>query len=540
MSVRLPPHLSVESFNAAIEEFRAALGVDWVFVDDDDVSLYRDAYSPRLGESGEKYASAAVAPQSVEEVQAVVRTANKYKIPLYPISTGRNLGYGGSAPVLSGSVVVDLKRMNRILEVNEQQAYALVEPGVSYFDLYRHLQEHDIALWVDFPAPAWGSPVGNALDRGMGGARVEHSDHWNQHCGLEVVTPTGEVMRTGMGALPGSKTWQTFRWGFGPTLDGLFCQSNFGIVTKMGFRMTRRPEAQLDATVILPRFSDLHEAARITLELIGLDVLRCGCAFASPALAPVVKADFPDDSPYWKLMQQDTQPTDAQMDEYVLFTGKPCWMVMLSFVGVAEVIQAQWAYAAKRYSVIAGASIPPPKLVTFPIPEELQAKMPMAPGVPSLSAFSAGTRASRGYDTPTTGHIWFSPLVPFDGAEIAKAHWVFNHILWKNKVRVFDPFLPNVDSSVCTMIFGFRFTEDHAWNARVRETYAEMVRVGAEHGWGLYRTHTMFMDEAVGTFSFDDHAQLRFTEKLKDAIDPNGIISAGRYGIWPGYLREKQ
>ena len=103
--------------------------------------MYRDAYSPFYGEEGELVASAAVAPDNVEQVQKVVRIANNYKIPLYPESTGKDLGYGGSAPAYSGSVVLDLKRMNRILEVNEANAYALVEPGVSYFDLYRYIQE---------------------------------------------------------------------------------------------------------------------------------------------------------------------------------------------------------------------------------------------------------------------------------------------------------------------------------------------------------------------------------------------------------------
>ena len=78
----------------------------------------------------------------VEQVQAIVKIANTYKIPLWTISTGKNLAYGGSAPRLSGSVVLDLKRMNRVLEVSEENAYALVEPGVSYFDLYRYIQEH--------------------------------------------------------------------------------------------------------------------------------------------------------------------------------------------------------------------------------------------------------------------------------------------------------------------------------------------------------------------------------------------------------------
>jgi len=197
----------------------------------EDVALYRDAYSPLVGEPEEKVASAAVAPDSAEQVQEIVRIANEFRIPLYPISTGRNLGYGGSAPVLSGSVVLDLKRMNRILEVDERNAYALVEPGVSYFDLYRHIEERGLKLWIDCPDPGWGSVVGNALDHGVGYTMNPYRDHWGAQCGLEVVTGDGELVRTGMGALPGSKTWQQFKYGFGPYLDGICSQSNFGVVT---------------------------------------------------------------------------------------------------------------------------------------------------------------------------------------------------------------------------------------------------------------------------------------------------------------------
>ena len=83
-----------------------------------------------LGGPEEIVASAAVAPDSVEQVQKVTRIAITFKIPIYPISPGKNLGYGGSAPNLSGSVVLDLKRMNRVLEENDRNHYALVEPGV--------------------------------------------------------------------------------------------------------------------------------------------------------------------------------------------------------------------------------------------------------------------------------------------------------------------------------------------------------------------------------------------------------------------------
>ena len=123
--MRIPAGISATTFNSAISQFQKIVGEKWVFTAEEDTRLYRDAYSPFLGEPEERWASAAVAPANVEEVQAVVRAANQFKIPLYTISTGRNLGYGGSAPAYSGSVVLDLKRMNRILEVNEENAYAL-------------------------------------------------------------------------------------------------------------------------------------------------------------------------------------------------------------------------------------------------------------------------------------------------------------------------------------------------------------------------------------------------------------------------------
>ena len=105
--------------------------------------------------------------------------------------------------------------MNRILEVNEEFGYALVEPGVSFFDLYNTPEERGPkAVALDVPDPGWGSVVGNALEHGVG--YTPYGDHAADQCGMEVVLPNGEVVRTGMGAVPGNKTWQLFKYGFGP------------------------------------------------------------------------------------------------------------------------------------------------------------------------------------------------------------------------------------------------------------------------------------------------------------------------------------
>ncbi len=75
-------------------------------------------------------------PTTVEEVQEVVRIANEHRVPLWTHGQGRNNGYGGPAPRVKGSVIVSLRNMNRVLEIDPDCAYAVVEPGVQWFDLY--------------------------------------------------------------------------------------------------------------------------------------------------------------------------------------------------------------------------------------------------------------------------------------------------------------------------------------------------------------------------------------------------------------------
>ena len=186
-----------------------------------------------------------MAPTTVEQVQAIVRIANEHRIPLYPISTGKNLGYGGSAPNLSGSVVVDLKRMNRILEVDDAaRLRARRARRLATSICTATSRSTSLKVWIDCPDPGWGSLVGNALDHGVGYTFGPFRDHFGSHCGMEVVLPNGEVMRTGMGALAGrAELAGLSSTASGRYVDGLFGQGNFGIVTKMGFWLMPEPEA---------------------------------------------------------------------------------------------------------------------------------------------------------------------------------------------------------------------------------------------------------------------------------------------------------
>jgi (+)-pinoresinol hydroxylase len=511
----IPSGVSDRDFTAALNEFRAAVGDEWVFTSEEDVALYRDAYSPFWGEPEERVASAAVAPSTVEEVQAVVRAANARRIPLYPISTGRNLAYGGSAPVYSGSVVLDLKRMNRVLEVDERNAYALVEPGVSYFDLYNYITERNLDVWIDPPDPGWGSVIGNALDGGGGWTAYPFRDHFGAHCGMEVVLGDGELVRTGMGAVANAKTWQENKWGYGPWVDGLFRQSNMGIVTKMGFWLMPRPEAYISGTAQVFNEQDIIPLMD-TLNLLENQHVVNG----------------------------STQLGGGGAGGAGFGGGgrAPAWTLQLPIYGPANVIRAQLDYAKSKLEAIEGCQFTESEMIRTPLSEADRARVRLVNfGIPNLSTFSLLGRSPM-QPNPPGGHIGFSPIIPRRGEEVLKFRDFYRANLAEvsggENLGIIGPvFMTNWERSLVGLIM-FPISKDAAANRKVRAAFERWVALAAEQGWTEYRAPAAFQDIVSDTYSYNNHALRRLREKIKDAIDPNGIISAGRYGVWPKHLKD--
>src|ERR671937_1331802 len=161
----LPPGVSEADFARAIDDFTAALGSAKVLTSDEDLREFRDPF--QFASWDEYTGSAVLMPTTVEEIQAIVRIANERRIPLWTHGTGRNNGYGGPAPRVKGSVIVSLRNMNRVLEIDEESAFALVEPGVRWFDLYEAIKAGGHRLMLSIADIGWGSVVGNTLDNGI-------------------------------------------------------------------------------------------------------------------------------------------------------------------------------------------------------------------------------------------------------------------------------------------------------------------------------------------------------------------------------------
>jgi 4-cresol dehydrogenase (hydroxylating) flavoprotein subunit len=231
-----PTSYKSEALERALEAWREVLGPDNALTDAATLSAAETATF-----STTQRVPAIIRPCTREHVQGCVRVANEHGVPIYPVSTGKNWAYGSRVPPQSGCVLMELHRLNRITDYDEKLAYVSVEPGVTFRQLYGFLRERrsKLMLSVTGSTPD-SSPVGNALERGAGSG--PYADRAAHVCGLEVVLPTGDVVRTGFGRFPGAKTAKMHRWGVGPYLDGLFAQSNLGIVTEMTMWLAPRPD----------------------------------------------------------------------------------------------------------------------------------------------------------------------------------------------------------------------------------------------------------------------------------------------------------
>jgi (+)-pinoresinol hydroxylase len=547
----LPPGVSAEDFDAATRAFADIVGDEWVLTSDESLAPYRDYWSPVPSADEELLASAVVAPGSVEEVQAVVRTANRYRTPLFPISTGKNFAYGGPAPSMRGCIVVDLKRMNRILEVSDERNFALVEPGVSYFDLYRHIQERGLNVWIDCANPGWGGPLGNSLDRGMGFTLSYYRDHAGAIHGLEVVLANGELMRTGLGAVPNSGCWQDHKYAFGPDPSGLFPQGNFGIVTKLGLRLMPAPEHYRSGIVTVPKRADLRPLIKTVNYLSDLFMIG-EPLYGSPLGALMGNTEF---------REAATRPggaNDEEMDRLAGAAGMHAWRVELQFLGSDGTTLAGWEYAKTLMSRnIPGARLEDGQSLTLPLTDEQIAHGTVPNqrylwrssfGIPSLATWVSLGRNESLPDSWQQNHVGLFAVIPRSADGLFAAQRVFGDTLRERGVATN---ISAVSTPVNWYPFSFLFSAGFSSGGGTREATpqtkardAEILRAlvdaAAEHGWAEYRAAPYFQDDVAHAYSYNDHALRRFNEALKDAVDPNGILAPGRGGIWPRHLRERR
>lgn len=516
MKLTLPEGHTEASFRRALNAFASVVGEKWVLASDQDRSHYQDFF-PVFPE--DHHAAAAVAPFTAEEVQAVVQLANEHKIPLWVVGRGKNFGYGSAAPVVSGCVVLDLTRMKKI-EMDEENGVVLLEPGVGFYDLYDFLIKNNLPYWASVPGNSWGSVVGNALDRGVG--YTPYGDHASRIRGLEVVLPNGDLVRTGMGAMSGSDTWNLHPYGFGPHWDQMFVQSNFGVVTKMGLWLMPEPESVVSLQMELDDPNDLGWAIDTLAPL-----RREGVVQQSPTIGNwlrIIAALSVRSEWYDKPGPFPDDVVKAVRQKY----NVGWWSAGVKLYGREKVTQASADVVREAFQ----------KKSRYEIKETVWRKgddrgKSAELGVPiSFPLKNAGWYGGRG------GHVSFSPVLPQSGAAAMEQ---FKRT-WKRYDEFGIDFHPgfNLGERHLTNVNQIMFDRDDPdMRDRADKLFRALVADAAELRYSEYRAHISYMDLIADTLDFNDNALMRLNSTVKDALDPNGILSPGRNGIWPKQYREK-
>lgn len=493
--------------------------------------------------ASERLPSGALQVREVDAVAAILTLANRYKIPLWPISGGRNFGYGTSLPVDSRSYILDLSQLRRV-HIDVHSATALIEPGVTQADLHAAIAKSGAKLLVPTTGVGPnGNILGNALDGGYGLTPI--TDHFNAITELEGYWGNGIEFRHSyrdLGCAEMAKRWNP---GTGASWMGLLRQGNFGIVTKARVQLARAPEATRILVFEWKNHADFI-ASQAPLNSLTEDIPGIGgiimmndCRILSTQIdTPLVNSLKGDE-------RQDYLQTLARQRKILPWTGLGTlygshaavagavrdirrrlplcrvWSFSPQQIRRLQILLSyfpQWGFSSLRRHF--GALVNTLGTVEgFPIVAFLKIAYALDPCAKKLDIHSHPARDGAGI-------LWYAPLVPFAASEVDRYCEVMRACLLQHG---FDPLLAVTSrssrslSATIPLLFDRTNPEDVV---RAKHCYRALVKAGLENGWPPYRLGIDYMD-MIACPAESPSAQVQHL--LKKALDENAIIAPGRY-----------
>jgi 4-cresol dehydrogenase (hydroxylating) len=486
-------------------------------------------------------------PQTRAQLQDCLRIASENAVPVYPVSTGKNWGYGSRVPVSTDCVLIDLSRMNRILDFNEKLAYVTIEPGVTQRQLFDHLRQQGSKLWIDATGSTPDSSlIGNTVERGFG--HTPYGDHASNVCGFEVVLPNGDCLETGFSRFPNAAAAPVYRPGLGPSLDGLFTQSNFGVVTRMTLWLMPAPEyfqafffrcdredrlpAIIDALRPLRLSGTLRSAVHVGNDykvLAGIQQYPWEATGGVTPLSPAVMKTLRKTMHFgaWN-GSGGLYGTRAQVSEARR-------LLKQSLKGVADQLQFLDASRLAFASRMAG---PFHALSRWDLRRTLELVKPLfglMQGVPTDQPLASvywrkrtPPPAEMDPDRDGCGLMWYSPVAPSEGSHAVALAEISSEILMRHG---FEPMLSitlNTDRSMICVISLTYDREVSGEDGRARKCSAELEAKLADRGYLPYRLGIQSMSQMAGKTD-DGGAHGRMLSAIKKYADPENILAPGRY-----------
>lgn len=472
-------------------------------------------------------------PASTAEVAACVRIARRHAVPLYPVSGGRNWGYGSRVPVSTGSVIIDLGRMNAISGYEEDLACVTLEPGVTQKQLFEYLEAQGGRLWMDPTASSsHASVVANGLERGHG--FTPYADHVAKMCDLEVVLGTGELVNTGFRAHGSTRVASLDAFGVGPQLDGLFFQSNFGIVTRATVWLLRAPEHVELAVLRLP------DNAAFAAALEALRPLRVeGAIHAGPRFSNVYRGLQYHGYP-WQDVDGKTPLSLERALEIGARAGVAPWSGIVGLFGTAAAVAVQRervrtamagigelrCYSAQEIEAL------PPSAGAAQLRGQLAIFRGRVVGEGAAAALPYWRKRDReqtkGHATPEQdrcGTIWTTAVTPLRGAD---ARQLVEAVTATALAAGFEPDISCMALRERTLNYHISITYDRdvpGDDERALKCSEKLRGELRDLGYPPYRLGITSM----GAMAQTNPVYLALLHGMKQLCDPDNVIAPGRY-----------
>jgi 4-cresol dehydrogenase (hydroxylating) len=390
------------------------------------------------------------------------------------------------------------------------------------------------------------SVIGNTMERGFG--HTPMGDHCENACGFEVVLPNGERLETGFSRFPGAKTGPLHRWGVGPSLDGLFSQSNLGIVIRMSVWLMPAPEC-FQAFFFLcrdeRRLGPIIDAVR-PLRMNG--TLRSVMHIGNDYKVLAGTGQYP-----WEETGGRTPLDAAAMESIRRRLSIGAWNGSGGLYGTRAQVrearsQLRRALAGKvdrlqfvgdRLVRLMGRFATPFRVVTgWDISKTLKVIAPvynLLQGVPTEAPLASAywrkktpAPAQMDPDRDGCGLLWCSPVVPNTGRDITDVAGVATRTLLAHG---FEPqmsiSLATERSAICVITISYD-RDVPGEDARAMECYRTLTGELLSRGYPPYRLNVGSMDCLN-----DDPAYAIAIRALKAVLDPNGVLAPGRYDATP-------
>jgi 4-cresol dehydrogenase (hydroxylating) len=498
----------------ALEAWRGVLGAAHVSVDE--VTLRASATATF---ATSQHVPAVIFPSTTEEVRQCLRVASTHRVPVYPVSGGKNWGYGGRVPVRDGCVLLDLRRMDRVVHFDAVMGTLTVQPGVTFDQAWRFLREQRARFFLAATGgPPQGSLVGNLVERGDGVGPA--GDVFAHACDLEVVLPSGECIRTGFGRATRAPVSRLARYGVGPFVDGLFTQSGLGVVTEATFQLAPLPGC------FQPWMASIHDEEALGPMVEALRQLRMEDTQRTPvfvwdrgkALATLMQY------PFGLTGGRTPLPPDV-MEALGKQAGLGCWMA----TGALYAADAGQAAACRaRVTSVLGPRV---GSLVFGDAAEDAVDHPLL-GQPSSDNLRmlywrkhAPPTQTPDPDRDGCGFHWVCSAIPLTSADATQASRITRDVC---SIHGFESNLAFITMEPRTAYALAAITYDRSRageDERARACHDALLREWMSAGYPPIRLGIQSMDR----FPVATQEDQAFLRRLKETLDPHGILAPGRY-----------